>query len=85
MTVRLTPSGPALPPGLRDMIPMQSAVIARAKHTPARFVEIEPRRGVRRGDAMRKLREQDAERLSALLAVEQERRMRTCSGAFPGG
>jgi hypothetical protein len=38
-----------------------------ATRTRARFVEIVPRRGVRRGDAMRKLREQDAQRISALL------------------
>ena len=31
----------------------------RARHTPARFVQIPPKRGVRVGDAMRKLREED--------------------------
>ena len=44
-----------------------------AARTTARFVEVEPRHGVRRGDAMRKLREQDAQRMSALLEAEQER------------
>jgi hypothetical protein len=48
----------------------------RARQTPARIVEIEPSSGVRRGDAMRKLRERDAERMSALLEAEQERLMR---------
>jgi hypothetical protein len=38
-----------------------------ATRTMARFVEIEPRRSVRVGDAMRKLREQDAKRLSEIL------------------
>ena len=31
----------------------------RARHTPARFVQIPPKRGVRVGDAMRKLREEE--------------------------
>ena len=44
-----------------------------AARSVLRFVEIAPRRGVRRGDAMRKLRDQDAQRISALLEAEQER------------
>ena len=54
------------------MTPRQIAVIERARHTPTRFVEIPPRRGVRVGDAMRKLREEDA-RMSAVLEAELER------------
>ena len=49
-------------------------IAARAR---ARFVEIAPRRGVRVGDAMRKLREEDAARISALLEAEQQRLMQT--------
>ena len=41
-----------------------------AARTTARFVEIAPRRGIRVGDAMRKLREQDAQRITALLEAE---------------
>ena len=55
------------------MTPRQLAVIERARHTPARFVQIPPKRGVRVGDAVRKLREEDARRMSALLEVELER------------
>ena len=46
---------------------MTRVVLAResAHRTAPRLVEIEPRRGVRVGEAMRKLREQDAERISA--------------------
>ena len=58
------------------MTPKQLAVIERAKLAPARFVAIEPRRGVRVGDAMCKLREEDAQRISALLEAEQERLVR---------
>ena len=50
-----------------------AAVIERARRFAKRIVEIAPRRGVRVGDAMRKLREQDAQRISALLEAEQER------------
>ena len=52
------------------MTPRQLAVIERARHTPARFVQIPPKRGVRVGDAMRKLREEDARRMSAVLEAE---------------
>ena len=52
------------------MTPRQLAVIERARHTPARFVEIPPKRGVRVGDAIRKLREEDARRMSAVLEAE---------------
>ena len=55
------------------MTPKQLAVIERARHSPTRIVEIAPRRGIRVGDAMRKLREQDAKRLSEILEAEQER------------
>ena len=48
-----------------------------AARTTARFVEIAPRRGIRVGDAMRKLRQQDAQRISALLEADQERLART--------
>ena len=51
------------------MTPKQLAVIERARHTPARFVQIPPKRGVRVGDAMRKLKEGDARR-SAVLEAE---------------
>ena len=44
-----------------------------AARTKARRVEIAPRRGVRVGDAMRKLRQEDADRISALLERELER------------
>ena len=44
-----------------------------AAGTKARIVEIAPRRRVRVGDAMRKLRAEDAERISALLETELER------------
>jgi hypothetical protein len=44
-----------------------------AARTKARRVEIAPRRGVRVGDAMRKLRQEDADRISALLETELER------------
>jgi len=44
-----------------------------AARTTARFVEIAPRRGIRVGDAMRKLREEDAKRLSEILEAELER------------
>jgi hypothetical protein len=47
-----------------------------AVRSRARFVDIQPRRGVRVGDAMRKLREEDAQRISALLEAEQERLIR---------
>jgi hypothetical protein len=53
-----------------QMTPRQLAVIERAKRTPVRIVEIPPRRGVRAGDAMRKLREEDARCISALLEAE---------------
>ena len=56
--------------GRLDMTPRQLAVIERARRAPARFVEIPPKRGVRVGDAMRKLREEDARRMSALLEAE---------------
>src|SRR6516225_7764825 len=59
------------------MTPRQLAVIERARHTPARFVEIPPKRGVRVGDAMRKLREEDARRMSAVLGAELERLVET--------
>ena len=52
------------------MTPKQLAIIERARQTPARFVEIPPRRGVRVGNAMRKLRREDADRMSALLERE---------------
>ena len=42
-----------------------------------RFVEILPKRGVRVGDAMRKLREEDARRMSAVLEAELERLVET--------
>ena len=45
--------------GRVNMTPRQLAVIERTRHTPARFVQIPPKRGVRVGDAMRKLREED--------------------------
>jgi hypothetical protein len=44
-----------------------------ALRIPVRIVELRPRRGVRAGDAMRKLREQDAQPVSALLQAEQDR------------
>jgi len=47
-----------------------------AARTTARFVEIAPRRGIRVGDAMRKLREEDAKRLSEILEAELERLIR---------
>ena len=47
--------------------------IACGRRLPTRIVEIAPRRGVRVGDAMRKLREQDAQRITALLEAELER------------
>ena len=53
--------------------PPQLAIIERARRTPVRIVEIGPRRGVRVGDAMRKLRQEDAQRMSALLEAELER------------
>ena len=56
--------------GRLDMTPRQLAVIERARRAQARFVEIPPKRGVRVGDAMRKLREEDARRMSALLEAE---------------
>jgi hypothetical protein len=56
--------------GRLDMTPKQLAVIERARHAPARFVQIPPKRGVRVGDAMRKLREEDARRMSAVLEAE---------------
>ena len=59
------------------MTPKQLAVIERARRSPTRIVEIAPRRGIRVGDAMRKLREQDAKRLSEILEAEQERLVRT--------
>jgi hypothetical protein len=52
------------------MTPKQLAVIERARHTAARFVQIPPKRGVRVGDAMRKLREEDARRMSEVLEAE---------------
>ena len=39
----------------------------------ARFIHIEPRGRLRVGDAMRRLRAESAERISALLEAEQER------------
>jgi hypothetical protein len=54
------------------MIKIELARVIAAR-TTARFVEIAPRRGIRVGDAMRKLREQDARRLSEILEAEQER------------
>ena len=55
------------------MTPKQLAVIERARHSPTRIVEIAPCRRIRVGDAMRKLHERDAERMSALLEAELER------------
>jgi len=55
------------------MTPRQLAIIERARRAPARIVQIERRRGVRVGDAMRKLRQEDAQRMSALLEAELER------------
>ena len=55
------------------MTPKQLTIIEQARWTPARIVEIERRRGVRVGDAMRRLRKQDAKRVSALLRAELER------------
>ena len=55
------------------MTPKQLAVIERARHTPSRFVQIPSKRGVRVGDAMRKLREEDARRMSAVLEAELTR------------
>src|SRR6516165_4862652 len=55
--------------GRVNMTPRQLAVIERVRHTPARFVQIPPKRGVRVGDAMCKLREEDARRMSAVLAL----------------
>ena len=52
------------------MTPRQLAVIERARHTPSRFVQIPSKRGVRVGDAMRKLREEDARHMSAVLEAE---------------
>ena len=54
---------------------MTKSELAReiAARTKARRVEIAPRRGVRVGDAMRKLRQEDADRISALLEHELER------------
>ena len=70
------------------MTPKQLAVIERARHAPARFVQIPPKRGVRVGDAMRKLREEDARRMSALLEAELERLVEVWSliggGVFRG-
>ena len=40
---------------------------------PVRIVELGPRRGVRAGDATRKLRERDAQSVSALLQAEQDK------------
>jgi hypothetical protein len=48
-----------------------------AKRTPTRIVEIAPRRRVRVGDALDKLRAEDAQRISALLESELERLART--------
>ena len=63
------------------MTPKQLAVIEQARRTPARILEIAPRRGVRRGDALRNLRREDAERIaervSALLEAELQRLVRT--------
>ena len=61
------------------MTPKQLAVIERARHTPARFVQIPPKRGVRVGGAMRKLCEEDA-RMSAVLEAELMRLAREWSG-----
>ena len=44
-----------------------------AARTKARIVEIAPRRRVRVGDAMRKLRAEAAERISGLLETERRR------------
>jgi hypothetical protein len=52
-----------------DMTPKQLAVIERARRLPTRIVQIPPRRGVRVGDAMRKLREQDTKRLSEIRSL----------------
>jgi hypothetical protein len=62
------------------MTPKQLAIIERARQTPARIVEIEPRSGVRRGEAMRKLREQDAQRITALLEAELVRLVEAWEG-----
>jgi hypothetical protein len=62
------------------MTPKQLAVIERARHSPARIAVIAPRRGVRVGDAMRKLREQDAQRMSALLEAELARLVEAWEG-----
>jgi len=64
-----------------DMTPKQLAVIERARRLPTRIVQIPPRRGVRVGDAMRKLREQDTKRLSEIL--EANRRCRVLSALSP--
>ena len=52
------------------MTPRQLAVIERARHTPARFVQIPPKGAVIVGNTMRKLREEDARRMSAVLEAE---------------
>jgi hypothetical protein len=65
------------------MTPRQLAVIERARHTPARFVQIPPKRGVRVGDAMRKLREEDARRMSAVLEAELIRLFKAWSNTLP--
>ena len=58
---------------------MAPRLIERARHTPARFVQIPPKRGVRVGDAMRKLREEDARRMSAVLEAELMRLVKAWS------
>jgi len=54
---------------------MTKAELARqiALRIPVRIVELRPRRGVRAGDATRKLRERDAQSVSALLQAEQDK------------
>ena len=57
------------------MTKVELARIIAARTTP-RFAEIPPKRRVRVGDAMRRVRQEDAARISALLYTEQERLMR---------